>query len=265
MKYWFLLILFSLFFFALIALLITLTTTDTHKKISIWTVNLDEKKDRWLSVQRLYELSDLNPTIPLYRFPAISGKNIDPRLYLSDEALEDLYKIEQSGYRTKHHQLSRGAIGCYLSHLQLFKQLLQSNDDMYLILEDDAVIFPQSMRRLQDVIQHAPCDWDIILLTYIRMRGLRVNDVYSKVHGMWGTTGYIVNRKGASTFIKNTDETNIDAQIDIYLGYLSQRGILNIYALHEQMIHTLDEDSDIQVFDVYDDNDMSYMYRGLYI
>lgn len=33
---------------------------------------------------------------------------------------------DESGYRTKHYQLTHGSLGCYMSHLQLYQHILRS-------------------------------------------------------------------------------------------------------------------------------------------
>jgi hypothetical protein len=46
-----------------------------------------------------------------------------------------------SGYRTKHYQLTRGSVGCYMSHLQLYQHILRETDAQFaFVFEDDAEI-----------------------------------------------------------------------------------------------------------------------------
>ena len=47
---------------------------------------------------------------------------------------------ERTGYRTKHYQLTRGSVGCYMSHLQLYQHIIKTDAQFAFIFEDDAVI-----------------------------------------------------------------------------------------------------------------------------
>ena len=49
---------------------------------------------------------------------------------------------EGRGYRTAHYQLTRGSVGCYLSHLRLYQHVLRGGAQFALVFEDDAAIAP---------------------------------------------------------------------------------------------------------------------------
>ena len=81
----------------------------------IFIINMDKDKERYAKIIRYCEKSDFSNE-RIVRFPAIVGKSVPPEKWLSSDALTDLRLIEKNGYKTHHHSLTRGAIGCFLSH-----------------------------------------------------------------------------------------------------------------------------------------------------
>jgi GR25 family glycosyltransferase involved in LPS biosynthesis len=235
---------------------------DEQYDIKSWVINLDRNKTRWYNVSASYAKSDISK-INIQRYPAIVGKDLKPELYLSKSALQEFNDCQKRGYRTRHYQLSVGGIGCFVSHYNIFKILLETDNDMFLIFEDD-VIFPKHcMSRLQDILKNAPKDWDIILLGFSRLHGYKINNEFIKPNGFWGTSSYITNKRGAIKFINECDVHKIDAQIDAYMSYLSQTNKLNIYAIVDRLITIADEGSDIQFQGVKAENgENPFMYKG---
>ncbi len=238
---------------------------DEKYELTSWVINLDKNKQRWKNVEKSYKQSDM-VSIPLKRFSAVVGTKLKPEVYLSKEALEELETNEKQGYRTRHYQLSRGGIGCFLSHYELYQKLSNSEQDMLLVFEDD-IAFPKNAQELlSEAVNNAPPDWDILLFGFSRLHGYKENDKYIKPLGFWGTASYAIKKGGALKFLKECDIHKMDAQIDAYLSYLCQKGKLNIYATNERIIPTTDEGSDIQFHGVKAETDTAaFVYKGLNI
>ena len=93
-------------------------------KVSLYAINLDKDKDRYSKLMKYYTNSDLADHHKLNRFSAIYGKDVDPEMWLTPEAMKEMRLIEKNGYRTHHHSITRGGLGCFLSHYHLAKNLL---------------------------------------------------------------------------------------------------------------------------------------------
>jgi GR25 family glycosyltransferase involved in LPS biosynthesis len=195
-------------------------------------INLDSNTERLASTIQQYQASNL-VQVPLERFRAVVGRTVDPRMYLTPEALEELREVETSGYRTKHHQLTRGGIGCFLSHMRVMAQM--NPGDVYLVLEDDIVINPSAYTVIQQTLQKAPKGWDFLLLGYNSYVGQSVDATFMDVRSFWGTCGYIVTYKAAQTFL-NEVGSKFDCQIDTLMSWMAAEGKLNIYALKVPII-----------------------------
>lgn len=213
--------------------------------IKTYVINLRKNVTKW-EIIRDSNISD----VKLERFDAIDGKTVNLKKWLNREGLRSLREVEDNGYRTAHYQLTRGAVGCFLSHYTLAKKLLEDTENgMYLILEDDAGLRGDTFASIPIEIKKASTlDWDIILLGTHRIHGNIVGS-FVKVNGFWGTSGYLINKKGAKKLVKEVDTTKIDAQIDAYMSWMSQTGKLNLYASKPALIfdNNILNHSDIQV------------------
>ena len=217
-------------------------------RITTYIINMDKNKDRLKSVTKNYEDSDMK-IIPYKRFPAVIGKNVDIHEWLTDEAIVELKQVENKKYRNYHYQLTRGGIGCFLSHYTLAKQLLgDSTADYYLNLEDDIVISQNSYKIFQEALKTAPPDWDFILFGYIRLLYSDIeNDNFARVSGCWGCHGMLMSKKGANALVDEVEENKIDGQIDAYMSRMIQQKKLVVYAYSDQIFFQNSNVSDIQI------------------
>ena len=87
----------------------------SHDDIAFYVINMDKDKERYKKIINNYKDSDF-PSNKLIRYPAVIGKEVNIDDWLSSDAISELNLMERNGYRTHHHSLSRGGIGCFLSH-----------------------------------------------------------------------------------------------------------------------------------------------------
>ena len=97
-----------------------------------FVINLDSSKDRLCSIsQRLNELG-----VSFVRIPAINGRA------LSDQQISEItypYNHYESRVRFTR-ELTKGEVGCFLSHRKCWERLLESDEQWALIMEDDIQI-----------------------------------------------------------------------------------------------------------------------------
>jgi len=83
-------------------------------------------------------------------FKAVDGKKMD------------LKQLKEQGLVHKDVKLTRGEIGCALSHVYVWKEIVLGGLDKALICEDDA-IFPDNIHKIATLaFRDMPNDWDII-------------------------------------------------------------------------------------------------------
>jgi GR25 family glycosyltransferase involved in LPS biosynthesis len=223
------------------------TETSFPYRINAWIINLDKNVDRLNQSMATYNASDLPNAISIKRYRAVVGIDLEPSDWLSETALKEFQQVEKYKYRTKHYQLTKGAIGCYLSHSNLFKQLLSdSTCDMYLIFEDDIIIDKRALTKINDILKEVPNNWDMILLGYARVFNYTVvSPKIAKVKSFWGLNGYLISKQGARTFLEN--HKMIECQIDNYMSWLAIQNKMNIYATTTPIVLPDSSYTDIQI------------------
>jgi glycosyl transferase family 25 len=160
-----------------------------------YVVNLERSVDRREQITR--DLQNLG--IPFEIFAAVDGET------LTGKEL-DVYS-EQRARKEGGRALSRGEIGCALSHLRLYQKLLESDEEEFLILEDDAEVGWALVELLRNR-ERFEVGWEHInFCTDARTKpfGDRVWDIYrlAKFSRMAnGTVAYLLNRKGAEKLLR---------------------------------------------------------------
>jgi GR25 family glycosyltransferase involved in LPS biosynthesis len=236
-------------------------------RMTAYIINMDKNKERWNKVIQNYNNSDMTE-LKLQRYQAIVGKDVYVKNWLSTDAVVELEQVERNKYRLYHYQLTFGGIGCFLSHYNVMKKLIDDTDnDYYIIMEDDIVFEPNTLNIIKQSILNAPSDWDMLLYGYIRTVENKKysNAQFMNLNAFWGTQGYIVSKKGAKTFIDDVDANKIDGQIDAYLSRMIQQGKINIYAYKNKPIRTFDTISDIQNQIILQDNINPFLFSGYYV
>jgi GR25 family glycosyltransferase involved in LPS biosynthesis len=89
-------------------------------KYDIYVINLDRNKDR----RKRCEVQFKTQNLTFVRFPAFDGKTLEKS---PEKALvhPNALLSARRGYRISHDEHNYGSIGCYLSHLGVWK--VQSN------------------------------------------------------------------------------------------------------------------------------------------
>jgi hypothetical protein len=148
----------------------------------IYTINLDKRPEKWQWTNQQLQPFGISP----YRFSAVNGWELTLETindlgvkfqqgmkggflgtsYL-DETFEPIHgMIGNEGQTYFCHCMSRGAIGCALSHLSIIKDALDSGYNTIWIMEDDIEI-ARDPRLLSDAITKLDYlvgkgNWDIL-------------------------------------------------------------------------------------------------------
>nr|QBK85315.1 MAG: glycosyltransferase family 25 LPS biosynthesis protein [Iridovirus LCIVAC01] len=183
-------------------------------QLKTWIVNLERRPDRWEKFEK--EIEDRLNFLKCERYYAVDGKLLDK----NSIQLQRLFNENDYNWRV-------GLVGCALSHIKLWIELLKDECEAYLILEDDAEILPNFEHRLCNIAHEADYkDWDVIFLghhiyeKYVdsstfnsnnTVRCEKWNRIISLTKSRGGTFGYLVSKRGAQgllNFINNRGMTN---------------------------------------------------------
>jgi len=205
------------------------------EKYDVSVINLKSAKRRLGMFKQCYELTDISKTHSLIRVPGIGGKQI-PNIaeLLSPKALNEVLTAERVGHRVKHYQLTRGAIGCYQSHVKAWTALLETDNSAALLFEDDAVMVMDIGARISEL--QVPDDFDILLLGYFCNKCTDDKRIgFKKVTKFYGLHGYIVSRKFVEKFMQSPESRTISKQIDAQLSDMAADGRIRVYAVPDQL------------------------------
>uniref|UniRef100_A0A3P9JUZ4 Collagen beta(1-O)galactosyltransferase 2 n=1 Tax=Oryzias latipes TaxID=8090 RepID=A0A3P9JUZ4_ORYLA len=164
----------------------------------IFLINLKRRLDRRQRMLKTMASLGLQAT----SVDAVDGKalNTSQLQMLGIEMLPG-YKDPYSG-----RVLTRGEIGCFLSHHSIWRQVIERDFQKVLVLEDDVRFEPRFRRRLEAImedVERAQLDWDLI---YVGRKRMQVHQPEQSVNGVnnlvvadysYWTLGYALSHQGA--------------------------------------------------------------------
>jgi GR25 family glycosyltransferase involved in LPS biosynthesis len=192
-------------------------------------INLDRRQDRNKNV--LEQLKKINYNGNIERISAVDATklnfNIIPKTLITDEGLATATSKDTPLYT----YLTKGAIGCALSHKIAFEKVLYGNDEYVLILEDDMWFTDDFNNKLKNVLANLPePKYDILWLGYHSKKNEQIiNESFQVPNKLYGLFGYIINKKAASKMI---DLYPITWQIDTEIPKTFPE--LKVYAVNEK-------------------------------
>jgi GR25 family glycosyltransferase involved in LPS biosynthesis len=196
-----------------------------------------------------YTESDMS-LLKIKRFAAIDSSTIDIAQFVTPETFEQIKTTTATGYRTRHRDMTKGAVGCFLSHISVMRMLVEDpSSDMYIVFEDDAVLPRKVVDDVKKIIATAPDGWDIILLGYhIAKFQDKKNKTkqFDHILYFWGIHAIVINKKGAEKVIREYVSNKMSMQLDSMLSLMIKHGKLSVVAPKKTLISPGDFGSDIQ-------------------
>jgi glycosyl transferase family 25 len=135
--------------------------------------------------------------------------------------------------------LTRGKIGCFMSHRKIWKKMVAEGIPHALILEDDCLWknrrqTPLRLKKALQVLNTKHKNWDILLVG--RNDSKRENE---KLLGsnlaipsdFWGMFAYIIKLKGAKKLLSKKGTKSFQVPSDVFLSRLGIQKKINLYAM----------------------------------
>lgn len=185
-------------------------------------VNLDTREDRLNTmIEEIHKQERYGPSPPWKRYRAVNGYKLKPSRFI-----EHIFNPCDFNYR-------KGIIGCALSHIDLWCQLLQepSEVDYYIVVEDDVELSPNFFQKVRYLLMtKQQSEWDLVLIGHHIYDQFITDSTYDRnivpemikvdnslQYSRGGTGGYIINKQGTKSmldFIQHHGMTNaIDTMI----------------------------------------------------
>ena len=187
-------------------------------------INLPSDDARWVDVRRQFYRAGLKP---IYH-EATDGTDLSP------QEIDSLYSVALNR-RQYHRALSRGEIGCYASHLAVWKQFLDSGQGSIAIFEDDIDIDPD-LAYVLEAIQRSPIEGDLIKLIgrsrekiLERMPLMTARDLvrYRRVPSLTGA--YVLTRRGAQKLVACRQPFGRPVDVDLRYWWECSLEVLGVH------------------------------------
>ena len=191
-----------------------LTGLKRFDKLPVRVINLERRPDRWAGFNERLSTS-ANPATAS-KFVRVEGT--DGQALTMTPEIEHLFRNNDFNFR-------RGMIGCALSHMSLWQQIADGDDDMMLIVEDDTSFVPHLRNELVDALGHLPqaTEFDLAFLGSLQWdtapdrTGLAPRDRWRPM--VWpeflgGTFAYLVTKTGARNLLELIERDGIQNGID---------------------------------------------------
>jgi len=214
-----------------------------------YVLNLDKRPDRWETFAKHEEPKCLS----YQRFTAIDGSKLSPNKQL------------QRIFEGNDYNMREGMVGCAMSHIKMWIELINSYYESFCILEDDLEFVPNFREKFIHAYTNLPKDWDICFLGHHLWKKFKTPDNFDKEtnpvlqkwntleslkFSMGGTGGYIISKKGAKGMLDIINQMGMTNGIDTMMQKAAD--VLNIYYCKPHLIYSecwtpeTNADTDIQ-------------------
>ncbi|KAJ8373190.1 hypothetical protein AAFF_G00270230 [Aldrovandia affinis] len=169
----------------------------------VFMINLQRRKDRRDRMLRtLYEQE-----IDCKVIAAVDGNA------LNVSQIQDMGIHMLPGYNDPYHgrPLTKGELGCFLSHYNIWKEIVERGLKISLVIEDDLrfeVFFKRRLQNLMMELKSEGLDWDLIYIGRKRMQVDHPEKSVPNIHNLveadysYWTLGYMMSLQGAKKLLK---------------------------------------------------------------
>lgn len=207
-----------------------------------YVVNLDRRPDRWTAFTKKTEGGEEDGKYKFLnysRFSAVDGQKLTPN--------DQLQRI----FENNDYMMRQGMVGCALSHISIWIELVYSPFEYFCVLEDDIDFVPEFQKKFTHLVNSLPTDWDICFLGHHIWKQYRTDADYDKealpVHEKWnsekslklsmgGTGGYLISKKGALAMLEFINSRGMTNGIDTIMQ--KSADTLNVYYSSPHLIYS---------------------------
>lgn len=209
-----------------------------------YVISLKDKDNQLIEQLLKYNL------IPIW----VSGVNGKEVIKKNNKDIKNLFDPNFYKFATPH------AIGCALSHLNIWSTILQQDEEYSIVFEDDVVFTENFNEYLPYVIQSAPKDFDILFLGCFACNGKnnivnkslqifnyngtngsrkfkKINEWINIPRNVLGTHSYIISKKGCKRLINLLLSNRISAPIDNCINGFFVNKKIDIYVSNPVLVY----------------------------
>ena len=169
--------------------------------LPIVVINLPHRTDRWETLRQRMDAIGLDK---LVRAPAVMGAEL-PKTQIAALTRSPAEAVDAAP--RSHLDLTRPAVGCFLSHLAIWRWVVETGLPRVLVFEDDAAPAADfDAGRLGRVLTATPPDARLLFLGRITMHGLAEKPSggdLARLYYFNGTFAYVATQEGCRTLLQN--------------------------------------------------------------
>lgn len=179
-------------------------TFDNSNKFieKIYVINLDRRKDRLEHIKRDCKNANIN----FERFSAVNGKELNKHQEYIDK------------YIDTSKNLKNGQIGCALSHIKIWEDIVKNGYSNTVILEDDGFIPNNFNTVLKNSLNSLPKKWDLVSFNCSWCQATAYNKYLYKLNTNICTLSYLVSNEGARKLLHLFSKKKMGLPIDVELN-----------------------------------------------
>lgn len=196
---------------------------------NIYVINLDKNTIRWANIQKQFKRIGIEYS----RFSAFNGKDIELSPW-RDKIHPKALDSAKRGYRYSHGDHSYGSIGCFISHVKIWYDILKSGKNEGIVFEDDISIPKDFVKKYTNMMKNVPQDWDLILfgphilLQSVKKRKRVDQNNFIFTH-FFGTNSYVITADACRKMLQKVFP--IQHQIDWWMSFYNND--MNIWLLEK--------------------------------
>ncbi|MFJ5409258.1 glycosyltransferase family 25 protein [Pectobacterium punjabense] len=202
-----------------------------------FVVNLEKDKEKKVKIESECRKAELNYEI----ISAVDGRKINDN------------ELKSKVHPISLNYLSKGEIGCALSHQKVYKKIIDDDIEYALILEDDVDLSQDINSFLKDFMSVKNKNkGDIFLLYpsglsfYNRKIEVSNNYFFYEAYNSSCAHGYIISNKAAKKLMRIN--TPIILVADAWLWFY-QISLLKVYALNKELVRAYDIDKSLSTIE----------------
>ncbi|XP_050962279.1 procollagen galactosyltransferase 1 [Labeo rohita] len=169
----------------------------------VFMINLKRRTDRRERMLRALREQEIDCKI----IAAVDGKAMN----VSEIHAMGIHMLP--GYSDPYHgrPLTKGELGCFLSHYNIWKEIVDRGLKTSLVLEDDLrfeIFFKRRLQNLMHEVESKDLDWDLIYIGRKRMQVDRPEKAVPNIRNLveadysYWTLGYMMSLQGAQKLLK---------------------------------------------------------------
>lgn len=151
---------------------------------------------------------------------------------IDGEAHARLLETVRRGHRLSHADLTPGAIGCALSHVEVSRRALRRRLPCALVFEDDAWLWAGGAEWMSGIITRAAPGWDCLLFGWNGAPTMSGGAELQRVVRFTGMHAYALSESGMAAMVELN--TPVRTHVDQALSEAAARGQVTIFGVNRQ-------------------------------